>query len=919
MITKRFIFCILALASTSFTLELSAQNKYQVTVDDMLRRYPESRVVDVYKSLFQDKFGPGHLVSDTVSAREYLHKEVENMGATMLPYYEPAGAGDNYYRVSLAVIKDGLVSEDVFFSAFLESAQKAVLPSVENWRDEWRGILPYIPQSIDGYDKDVARIDSLLATGNYAMHHSEQFNEAYRPHYRLIQKDIFNKRLLPAISVGKTGRGTSRNDAETRNVMLNASSANSPREIQIGLPGTAGGTEIFEDGVLTGYYFWPLMQSMHWRNGTSYRKIGMLNLSESALKSGNVGYSVDSRSRLGGDKFEGLVSYNTNQFGLQRFQINANGPIAKGWYYNADIFQNFDPGSAPLKFIDNDRMEIYRAGVTKRFAQKGEISFLYKFARNKGMSDNQGPFYYVGDGSVREYPGFNLGRSVYLPADGRMEYQDIVTGDTISTYYTDRATTIAQEFVVVGNYTFKNGMKLDANLKYDHSNSNYLYNHMAGIDNVSTIEGYTLADGTPYEGEVQNRTMMYWKGRTTDFMATAELSWNRGNHHWRLGLNEWRNHASLMLFNSFFAHEVKASPERLYKAGRAFWDFNTGSEYYDGNENKLAVYFSDNWQPIQRLNLSYGVRLEYYKIWVNSLMNASENDTNNDRVSGFSMKTPGVSITKFKHNWINPIGSVRASYDIGFGLGVNAEYLYNRQRPRLEDFAGSATAQLAPVDVNLIVGGLYYNSKWVTLISNVSYITKSNYKTRAIFTKSINGVSETQRKAVMYDIGTIGWTTDAIVTPFKGFSLHLLTTFQKPRYKDYSTDLQFSDSSVQHVDFSDKIVSGISQTLFEIDPSYSYKKWRVWLSARYFGKTYANKLNTIYFKGRWETFGGVAYTVNKHLKLDVNVVNILNQKGARGSINAADLIEDPSAFRNYLMSGSYIRPFTVEFSVNLTI
>jgi len=57
--------------------------------------------------------------------------------------------------------------------------------------------------------------------------------------------------------------------------------------------------------------------------------------------------------------------------------------------------------------------------------------------------------------------------------------------------------------------------------------------------------------------------------------------------------------------------------------------------------------------------------------------------------------------------------------------------------------------------------------------------------------------------------------------------------------------------------------------------------------------------------------------VNKNLALSVNFINLLNQKGCSGAIGAADLLEDVSAYKNYVMAGSYIRPFTVEFSAHL--
>jgi hypothetical protein len=40
---------------------------------------------------------------------------------------------------------------------------------------------------------------------------------------------------------------------------------------------------------------------------------------------------------------------------------------------------------------------------------------------------------------------------------------------------------------------------------------------------------------------------------------------------------------------------------------------------------------------------------------------------------------------------------------------------------------------------------------------------------------------------------------------------------------------------------------------------------------------------------------------------------MLFQNGAKGSIDVADTITDASVLENYVMAGSYIRPFTVDF------
>jgi hypothetical protein len=73
-----------------------------------------------------------------------------------------------------------------------------------------------------------------------------------------------------------------------------------------------------------------------------------------------------------------------------------------------------------------------------------------------------------------------------------------------------------------------------------------------------------------------------------------------------------------------------------------------------------------------------------------------------------------------------------------------------------------------------------------------------------------------------------------------------------------------------------------------------------------------SRTNLAYFAGHWETFAGVDWKLRDELKFSVNFVNVLFQNGSKGSIDVADTITDASMLQNYVMSGSYIRPFTVD-------
>ena len=164
---------------------------------------------------------------------------------------------------------------------------------------------------------------------------------------------------------------------------------------------------------------------------------------------------------------------------------------------------------------------------------------------------------------------------------------------------------------------------------------------------------------------------------------------------------------------------------------------------------------------------------------------------------------------------------------------------------------------------------------------------------------------------------TIGWTTDVIFRPTNWFRMHFLMTLQDPKYGNYNGKLNFTDGTTRDFDFNSSNVTGISKFLLEFDPTFTYKNVDLQLHARYFGKQYANLSNTLSFEPHWETFARLGYKFSKNINAYVNVVNLLNQNFAKGSISGTDLMTSDEAKSKYgtVMTGTYIRPFTVEFGV----
>ena len=85
----------------------------KTAIERQLQDYPESRVQDIYKSFCQDNLGPGHLIPDPQSARNYLESELRTFREDLdsvrydvpsIMYY-PVGDNGNYDDFPIVVLE----------------------------------------------------------------------------------------------------------------------------------------------------------------------------------------------------------------------------------------------------------------------------------------------------------------------------------------------------------------------------------------------------------------------------------------------------------------------------------------------------------------------------------------------------------------------------------------------------------------------------------------------------------------------------------------------------------------------------------------------------------------------------------------------------------------------------------------------
>ena len=128
---KGLLFSIAFIMSVAISAQESGA--YQLSIEgfinNQMQTYPKSRLLDIYKSCFQDYMGAEHLVSDRQRVKAYLDEELNTTSLDdLMPwYYEPCGIDSSYYRVSIRVIKR--TSSSLIASFPLENTPSATRPT----------------------------------------------------------------------------------------------------------------------------------------------------------------------------------------------------------------------------------------------------------------------------------------------------------------------------------------------------------------------------------------------------------------------------------------------------------------------------------------------------------------------------------------------------------------------------------------------------------------------------------------------------------------------------------------------------------------------------------------------------------------------------------------------------------------------
>ena len=187
----------------SFLITLSSESDLSILLEQ-LKNHPNQTLRDVYKSCYQDQYGPGHIIANEQSSLNYLVNETNGIKKEYNPVtlFEKSGTNGFYIRVDLSLIKNNKIPVLVLFKCLLISAQIGGTKKTDDWPQIWSDIVKDIKEAkleFPNFEEDVALLDEVSKSDNKMIDHSDIYLKTYDPHYRIIEANLFKEYIEPFI------------------------------------------------------------------------------------------------------------------------------------------------------------------------------------------------------------------------------------------------------------------------------------------------------------------------------------------------------------------------------------------------------------------------------------------------------------------------------------------------------------------------------------------------------------------------------------------------------------------------------------------------------------------------------------------------------------------------------------------------
>jgi hypothetical protein len=169
-------------------MDINSPAAISFVLQQNVKRYPHWQIEDLYKLLHQAALGSEHAVQDEVGVREWMRRELIEMGTGPAdPEIDPISHNGRIARVHLRPYVAAGKDLQQLLLAFIQTAN-AFKGSVDTLSSYWQqaedlavaGQLPFKPEDLQ------ILFNKMKAQGFPAMHHSAAYESQYHPAYRVV-------------------------------------------------------------------------------------------------------------------------------------------------------------------------------------------------------------------------------------------------------------------------------------------------------------------------------------------------------------------------------------------------------------------------------------------------------------------------------------------------------------------------------------------------------------------------------------------------------------------------------------------------------------------------------------------------------------------------------------------------------------
>jgi hypothetical protein len=182
-LTRRLSLSLLLLACNTIGCG-GPDSSIELVLRNHLDRYPKMEPQDVYKLIYQASLGNEHLMTDTSALREYLLDELKAVEApTMEPSTEALTPDGELVRLNLRPFKSAHGNPEELLKAMLETAR--TFKKSERQLEAWL-------RAIEQRGTETAFFQRMRRERYPSVHHSDAYEAAYKPAYRVILKKLLS-------------------------------------------------------------------------------------------------------------------------------------------------------------------------------------------------------------------------------------------------------------------------------------------------------------------------------------------------------------------------------------------------------------------------------------------------------------------------------------------------------------------------------------------------------------------------------------------------------------------------------------------------------------------------------------------------------------------------------------------------------